>query len=116
MDLLEHEGKIWLATDGGGINLVNLSNGEFSFLKHITGDASSLPVNSMIRLYKDYQENLWIGSVRGGVINVKESYIRTYQDVILHHTGGLTEKSVTSLYEEKDGRLWVGTDGGGINL
>lgn len=116
MDLLEHEGKIWLATDGGGINLVNLSNGEFSFLKHVTGDASSLPVNSMIRLYKDYQENLWIGSVRGGVINVKESYIRTYQDVILHHTGGLTEKSVTSLYEEKDGRLWVGTDGGGINL
>ena len=116
MDLLEHEGKLWMATDGGGINLVNLQNGEFTFLSHTTGDASSLPVNSMIRLYKDYQENLWIGSVRGGVINVKESYIRTYQDVILHHTGGLTEKSVTSLYEEKDGRLWVGTDGGGINL
>ena len=116
MDLLEHNGKIWMATDGGGINMVDLATGEFTFLSHTTGDDFSLPVNSMIRLYKDYQENLWIGSVRGGVINIKEGYIRTYQDVILHHTGGLTEKSVTSMYEEEDGRLWVGTDGGGINL
>ena len=116
MDMMEHDGKIWLATDGGGINMMDLATGEFTFLNHITGDDSSLPVNSIIRLYKDYQENLWIGSVRGGVINVKKGYIRTYQDVILHHSGGLTEKSVTSLYEEEDGRLWVGTDGGGINL
>jgi ligand-binding sensor domain-containing protein/AraC-like DNA-binding protein len=116
MDLLEHDGKLWLATDGGGINLVDVENGEFSFLSHITGDSSSLPVNSIIRLYKDYHENLWIGSVRGGAINVKDSYIRTYQDVVFHHSGGLTEKSVTGLYEEEDGRLWIGTDGGGVNL
>ena len=116
MDLIEYKGKVWLGTDGGGINLIDLENGEFSFLSHTTGDSSSLPVNSIIRLYKDYNENLWIGSVRGGVINVKESYIHTYQDVILNQPTGLTEKAITSLYEEEDGRLWVGTDGGGINL
>ena len=116
MDLMEHQGKLWAATDGGGINLIDLDNGDFSFLTHTTGDQTSLPASSIVKLYKDYNGNLWIGSVRGGVINVKESYIRTYRDVILNHTGGLTEKAVTSLYEEEDGRLWIGTDGGGINL
>ncbi len=116
MDLLEYKGKLWLATDGGGINLIDLESGEFTVLNHTTGNPSSLPVNSIIKLYKDYNDNLWIGSVRGGVINVKESYIHTYQDVLLNQPIGLTEKAVTSLYEEEDGRLWIGTDGGGINL
>ena len=116
MDLVEYKGKIWMATDGGGINLIDMKSREFSVLNHITGNSSSLPTNSIIKLYKDYNDNLWIGSVRGGAINVKESYIQTYQDVILNQTTGLTEKAVTSLYEEKDGRLWIGTDGGGINL
>ena len=116
MDLLEYKGKLWLATDGGGINLIDMESGEFTVLNHTTGNPSSLPVNSIIKLYKDYNDNLWIGSVRGGAINVKESYIHTYQDVLLNQPIGLTEKAVTSLYEEEDGRLWIGTDGGGINL
>lgn len=116
MDLIEHQGKIWLGTDGGGINLIDQKSGEFSFLRHTTGETSSLPTNSVIRFYKDYNDNLWIGSVRGGAICVKKSYIRTYQDVILNQSTGLTERAVTSLYEEEDGRLWIGTDGGGINL
>lgn len=116
MDIIEHQGKVWMATDGGGICLVDLASGEFSTLKHTTGDPTSLPFNSITELYKDENENLWLGSVRGGAIHVKESYIRTYQDVVMNHHGGLTEKSVTSLYEEPDGRLWIGTDGGGVNL
>lgn len=116
MDVMEHQGKVWLATDGGGINLVDLKSGNFTFLSHTTGDPTSLPANSIIKLYKDNYENLWIGSVRGGIISAKESHIRTYQDVILNQSNGLSEKAVTSLYEEKDGRLWIGTDGGGINL
>ena len=116
MDIIEHQGKIWLATDGGGINLIDLKSNEFTCLTHTTGDPASLPANSVTQLYKDYNDQLWIGSVRGGVINIKDSYINTYQDVILNHTGGLTEKAITSMYEETDGRLWIGTDGGGINL
>ena len=116
MDLIEHQGKLWIATDGGGINLLDLKSNEITSLTHTTGDPASLPVNSVTQLYKDYNDQLWIGSVRGGIINIKDSYINTYQDVILNHTGGLTEKAITSLYEETDGRLWIGTDGGGINL
>lgn len=117
MDILQHKGKIWLATDGGGINIIDPKTRNISHLLHTTGDLTSLPVNSITQFYKDQNENLWIGSVRGGVINIKESYIKTYQDVVLNYSGGLTEKSVTSLYEDKQNNLvWIGTDGGGINL
>ena len=116
MDILEHEGKLWLATDGGGICLIDLKTGKFENLKHITGDNTSLPVNSLTKLYKDHNDNLWVGSVRGGVFTINNSYIKTFQDVVMNNPSGLTEKSVSSIYEEKNGLLWIGTDGGGINL
>ena len=114
--MAEYNGNIWLATDGSGINLFTPRTFQFSQLYHIVGDYSSLPVNSITLLYKDMKDNLWAGSVRGGIFSIKETYIKTYKEAILNNTNGLSEQSVISLYEEKDGKVWIGTDGGGINL
>lgn len=116
LDMVEYNGNIWLATDGSGINLFTPRTFQFSQLQHIVGDYSSLPVNSITLLYKDMKDNLWAGSVRGGIFSIKETYIKTYKETILNNTNGLSEQSVISLYEEKDGKVWIGTDGGGINL
>ena len=116
LDMAEYNGNIWLATDGSGINLFTPRPFQFSQLQHIVGDYSSLPVNSITLLYKDMKDNLWAGSVRGGIFSIKETYIKTYKEAILNNTNGLSEQSVISLYEEKDGKVWIGTDGGGINL
>ena len=116
LDMAEYNGNIWLATDGSGINLFTPRTFQFSHLQHIVGDYSSLPVNSITLLYKDMKDNLWAGSVRGGIFSIKETYIKTYKEAILNNTNGLSEQSVISLYEEKDGKVWIGTDGGGINL
>lgn len=116
LDMAEYNGNIWLATDGSGINLFTPRTFQFSQLQHIVGDYSSLPVNSITLLYKEMKDNLWAGSVRGGIFSIKETYIKTYKEAILNNTNGLSEQSVISLYEEKDGKVWIGTDGGGINL
>ena len=116
LDMAEYNGNIWLATDGSGINLFTPRTFQFSQLQHIVGDYSSLPVNSITLLYKDMKDNLWAGSVRGGIFSIKETYIKTYKEAILNNTNGLSEQSVISLYEEKDGKVWIGTAGGGINL
>ena len=52
----------------------------------------------------------------GGIFNIKKTYIRTYKDVALNNSNGLSDKSIISLYEDDDDKLWIGTDGGGINL
>lgn len=116
LDITEHNGKLWLATDGSGINQFAPHTQQFSQLQHIVGDYSSLPVNSITLLYKDQEKNLWAGSVRGGIFCIKETYIKTYKDAVLNNPNGLSEKSIISLYEEKNGKVWIGTDGGGINL
>lgn len=116
LDMIERAGKIWIATDGGGINIMDKNNPhDIHTIIHTPGDMSTIPVNSIKCFYIDKQDNIWAGTVRGGMIGIKEVYMKTYKDVPLNSTNGLSEKSVTSIHEDKKGRLWLGTDGGGIN-
>ncbi len=115
LDIVEKDGMIWVGTDGGGIGILNPATHEITTLQHIPGDASSLPVNSITILYNDKENNLWAGTVRGGIFGIKETYIRSYIDVALNNTNGLSEKAVISMYEDDSSMLWIGTDGGGIN-
>ena len=115
LDLAEYNGRLWLATDGGGINILNLATSEVRILRHIPGDAGSLPVNSITVLYNDSGNNLWAGTVRGGLLGIKTTHMRVFPDATLGSHYGLSERSVISLYEDADGIVWVGTDGGGLN-
>ena len=114
LDIQSKDGKLWIATDGGGLNILE-EDMDISTLQHVPGNMNSLPVNSISCLYKDYDGNMWMGSVRGGVIGVKEAFIKTYKDAALNSTYGLSEKAVISLFEDEAGILWIGTDGGGLN-
>ena len=68
LDITEHNGKLWLATDGSGINQFAPHTQQFSQLQHIVGDYSSLPVNSITLLYKDQEKKL----------NGQEAYAEAY--------------------------------------
>ena len=58
---------------------------------------------------------MWAGSIRNGLIGIKEIYIKTYKEAPLNTPYGLSDKTVTSLFEDPSGIIWIGTDGGGIN-
>ena len=114
-DFLEKDNQLWIATDGGGINILDFQTMKFSHLKHISDDEQSLPNNSIYRLYKDQMDNIWIGSIHGGLFAIKKVFIKTYKDVPLNNLSGISERTVVSIFEDKDTLLWIGTDGGGIN-
>lgn len=116
LSLVERDGHIWIATDGGGINILNPETGQFTLLEHKPGDNYSLPVNSILCLHNDCNNNMWAGSIRSGLINIREVSMKTYTDVIPGYDNGLSDNTVLSLYQEKDEEeIWIGTDGGGIN-
>ena len=115
LDIKEREGKLWLATDGGGINIYDKEKGTVDVINHVPGKSSSLPASSFWCLYNDPDNNMWAGSIRGGLIGMKEIYIRTYQDVFLNSAYGLSEKVVVGMFEDRDSMIWLGTDGGGMN-
>ena len=64
-DMREKDGELWLATDGGGINIYNYKNKSVKAIMHLPGDHHSLPVNSFASLYIDDEDNIWAGSIRG---------------------------------------------------
>ncbi len=105
-----------MGTDGGGIHILNPQTGKISTLRYIPGDRYSLPANSILCLYNDKSNNMWAGSVRNGLINIKEVGMKTYQDVLPGQNYGLSEKTILSIYQDNDNQIWIGTDGGGINL
>ena len=117
LSLAEREGKIWIGTDGGGINILEPKTGEFSLLEHVPGsDNYSLPANSILCLYNDRNNNMWAGSIRNGLISIREVSMKTYTNVLPGNDNGLSNNTVLSVYQESSDRIWVGTDGGGINL
>ncbi|WP_370861061.1 two-component regulator propeller domain-containing protein [Parabacteroides faecis] len=114
-DIKEQDGKLWLATDGGGINIYDKETGEITVINHVPGKSASLPGDSFWCLYNDPDGNMWAGGIRCGLVGLKKIYMKTYQDTFLNSIYGLSEKTVNGMYEDKDGFIWLGTDGGGIN-
>lgn len=115
LDITEHDHKLWLATDGGGINILSLEDGNMTALQQTPGNPLSLPDNSILRFHNDKNGNLWGGSVREGIFIVKKNNIQTYKDAPINIPYGMSEKTVISLYGEENGEIWIGTDGGGVN-
>ena len=116
LDLHEFEGKLWICTDGYGIQLLDLTTRTFSNFNHVPGNPFTLPTNAITTLFETSIHQLWAGSVRRGAFCIKKSFIRTYGETAINNPNGLTESAIISLYEDEDGMLWIGTDGGGLNL
>lgn len=115
-DIQEKDGVLWLATDGGGINLYHPEDRSVEVIRHTPGDPYSLPVNSFACLYSDNENNIWAGSIRGGLIGIKPVSMTTYREAPPGASYGLSFPSVTSMFEDTGGNIWMGTDGGGLNL
>ena len=115
LTILKHRGQLWVGTDGGGISVIDQQKGTFTTIRHVPGDANSLPVNSIKTLYEDAYGNLWAGTVRDGLFEFKYTYIRTYTDSTLGNGNGLSDRVVNCMFGSADGKLWIGTDGGGLN-
>lgn len=115
----EYQGKIWVGTDGGGINIIDPETKEVKTLNHISGDKNSLPTSTIQCISSNNSNGIWTGSVKGGVIHIQKSFIQTYTDVTTNTHYGLTKKEILSFYQEKEKEkeknIWIGTDGGGIN-
>ena len=84
-------------------------------LPSMSGQAHSLPGNSFSSLYNDAQNHMWAGSVRNGLIRIKEVGMRIYGDALPGSNFALSEKSVLSLYQDSNNDIYIGTDGGGMN-
>lgn len=113
LDIEERNGDIWLATDGGGINIIDHSLCQITTIT--TNQHNNFPANSVNCLHNS-KHNMWIGMIREGVLGVRENFITTYTSSFNENKQeGLTNKCILCIHEDENGMLWIGTDGGGIH-
>lgn len=112
IDMAEWNHEIWLATDGGGIQIIRPGTSEVQVISGRSSDR--FPANSIACLYPD-NDNIWVGTVHEGVLNIESGFMTTYSKAMRKESAGLSAKCSLCLWEDTDGRIWIGTDGGGLN-
>jgi len=115
-DILQDDKNIiWVATDPGGINLINKNDFKIQSLMTREGDSKSLPQNSITCLYKANDGIVWIGTFKKGVSYYHPDIIKF--PVIKHFASdaaSLPYDDVNRFVEDDQGNLWIGTNGGGL--
>ncbi len=114
-DFLEVNGELWIATDGGGINILSKETSLFKYLEY-NETSQGLNSNAIYDLYMDSNGSIWIGTFASG-INIYRSNMQfekyTYE---FGRNTGLSYRSVLCFEEDENGLLYIGTDGGGLNI
>ena len=108
--------KIWIATNGGGLNLYSKKNDGFThFIPDYENYSENIVGEWCLGITEDKQNNLWIYSYNGlSIFNQKENIFRNYRNDI-SNPRSLSNNWVYSVVEDLNGNVWIGTNNG-LNL
>jgi AraC-like DNA-binding protein len=105
------DGVLWMGFDGSGVQLMDLKNHSISQLGDSPQEVSGHIPPSVTALYRDPHDNMWIGSVRSGLVGLKPSPIKTFS---LTEVDPNAENVIISVLSSSDGNVYLGTDGSGV--
>jgi signal transduction histidine kinase/ligand-binding sensor domain-containing protein/DNA-binding NarL/FixJ family response regulator len=110
----DDKGLIWIATDQGGLDLMDKQRWKVRNLEN-SDEERSLAQNSITVLYKDDFGIIWLGTYKKGINYYHPNIIRF--PLFRHQPGqpnSLPYDDVDRFVEDKKGNLWIGTNGGGL--
>lgn len=111
--ILNHDGRIWVATEGDGLHSIDLTDGSTTIYRHQPYDRNSLSSNLVRALATDTSGRLWVGTFNGLSIFDGKNITNIKSDPFT--PGSLSQTSVRSISRDNQGGMWLGTWFGGIN-
>ena len=93
------EGFIWIGSYSG---LIRYDGNNFERI-----DSVSTGITSVVSLYVDSQDRLWIGTNDNGVIVMKDGVFTRYNRI-----GGMMSSSIRSITEDNDGNIYIASTHG----
>ncbi|MCG8582124.1 MAG: response regulator [Bacteroidales bacterium] len=111
----DEKGLLWIATDHGGINILNKYSGEIEVLYNQPDNSKSIAQNAVLDLFLDNNGIIWIATTKNGVSYYHESIHKFphYKHIVSDNTT-LPFSDVNCFVEDKKGNLWIGSNGGGL--
>ena len=109
--LMVLDGKLWLGFDGDGVGIMDLESREIAPIGQDPVQSGGRIPLSVTTLYPDPHGNIWIGSVRSGLVGLKRSPIKAFS---LTDREPSAENVIIWALASHDGNIYLGTDGSGI--
>ena len=111
----DRENRIWVATDHGGINIIDKSTRSVKYIVNKDDDAKSLSQNNISSIYFDNSGTVWIGTYRRGVNYFHPGVVKF--EVLKHeaNSNSLIYNDVNAMVDDGAGNLWIGTNGKGLS-
>ena len=106
-------GKIYVGTEGGGLNILNLDkyhkvvSCDVVQQRGVKGDINSNYIRSIT---SDHNDNIWVGTYEG--LNKLVYDEQGYKFTSYTTNDGLPNNMIQSIIEDVDKMLWIGTNGG----
>ena len=116
LDIVEKDKNLLLATDGGGIYSISLSNFYVRNVSAMNGVTYSLPEKSFCHIYCDSNGNVFAGSVRRGVYFFKKVNAYTYDRFLGEKNSNMSAAVLCFCRLDEKRYVMIGTDGMGINV
>lgn len=108
-------GKLWIATDHGGVNIYDRNTGTITVLQNDPMNANTISQNSAISLFADDEGVMWVGTFKNGVSYYHSGMFKFEKSpLFFYHNPKLENKDCNTLYEDSKKNLWIGTNGGGL--
>ncbi|HEX5026423.1 MAG TPA: two-component regulator propeller domain-containing protein [Agriterribacter sp.] len=111
----DQDGKIWIGTDHGGINLVDKKEKSVRYLLSDAEDHTTISQNSIYSVYKDSSNMIWLGTYKQGICyyNNNMAMFSLYRHKV-SDPNSLPYEDINKFAEDAKGNLWIGTNGGGL--
>lgn len=107
----DKQGRVWFGSAGLGLYRCNLDTGESVQYLNDPNNPASLSNNCILSLFRDSNEELWIGTGNGLCRMVKDGVFQVIP-AEPNIPGRLSEAVIPVLYEDAHKALWVGSNNG----
>ncbi len=110
--LVDRSGNLWIGTEHGGLNILNLKTKKFTHYRQGPNDGHHLINDTITFLYEDQSGVIWICTYKGiNLFNPKTGYISRFGFDTTNHNS-LNDACIWSISEDLSGNLWFGGEVG----